>query len=220
MLDVAGVWTGATLDGATPLVPHLKEAAMANYVGQIKEIGGNIERTAGPDIRDRVMQGSEAITASAKPLRVALWVQGAMERLDALTPEEARQQIMMECGRSCARMNKGMIARAQKRRRRFKTEDEFLAAEQACPQAGTRLEREADRLYHFYTPHSYTRPMRCYCSLVRGLPDDRTVSTTYCQCSRGFEETYWSQVLGRPVAVDLEGSCVSGAQECTFVIHL
>jgi hypothetical protein len=193
---------------------------MPSCVAQIQEIGGNIERVAGTDVRDKVMAGSESITASAKSPAMALWLQGAMARLDLATDEGTRQEIMLACGRTCAHMNDGLITRAKKRRRRFETEEEFLSAEQLHPPVGTRLRQDGSTLFQFYTPHSYTRPMRCYCGLLRGLPADQTVSLTYCYCSRGFVETYWQEVLGRPVAVDLVGSCISGAEECTFVIHL
>jgi predicted hydrocarbon binding protein len=62
--------------------------------------------------------------------------------------------------------------------------------------------------------------MRCYCSLFRQLPTEDKVSTTYCNCSRGFVEKYWEAVLQKPVEVDLLKSAISGADECTFAIHL
>jgi hypothetical protein len=162
-----------------------------NAVFQIAEIGRHVKRFAG----EEVMEGSERITASSKPEEVAEWVRGVVERLDSL-----------------------MMARA--RRKKYKTVDEFLEAEQKNPPAGTRLTRKGNVLYQFYTPRSFTRPMRCYCSLLRGLPDGETISITYCQCSKGFVQKYWESILESPVEVELLESCVSGAQECKFMIHL
>jgi hypothetical protein len=193
---------------------------MSRVRGQIREIEGNVERFAGADVREQVMEGSEGITDSSKPAKVALWVKDAVERLDALVDEGTRNQIMMQCGYNCAMMNSGPIERAKARRRKHVTVDEFLEAEQRKPPAGTRLVREGDVLYQFYTPHSYTHPMRCYCSLLRGLPEGETASLTYCQCSRGFVQKYWEGVLERPVEVEILESSVSGAQECKFVIRL
>jgi len=61
--------------------------------------------------------------------------------------------------------------------------------------------------------------MRCYCSLFRGLPDNETVSSTYCYCSKGFVKRFWEDVLERPVQVDIVQSAISGASECKFVIR-
>lgn len=192
---------------------------MPKYVLQIREIGNNVERHAGKEVRDRVMQGSEEVKDSSSPQQVSRWVKAAMERLDQLADEETRCRAMMDCGRKCADVHK-TAEKAAARRARFATLDEFLEAEERHPQPGTRLVREGDVVYQFYAPHSYRRPVRCYCSLVNGLPEGETISPTYCQCSRGFAQRTWEAIVGRPVQVEILGSCVCGAQECKFAIHL
>lgn len=193
---------------------------MAQHVAQIQEIGQTVERLAGEEIAQQVMAGSEAIKASTKPPKVAAWVKGAMERLDTLTAEPVRAQIMIECGYNCAIANGGVIQRAQARRRKFATNEAFLEAEQQNPPAGTRLVLDGNTLYQYYMPRAFRHPMRCYCSLLRGLPDDQTTSLTYCYCSQGFVQKYWEGVLEQPVSVEIVESAVSGADECKFVIHL
>jgi hypothetical protein len=193
---------------------------MARPTFQIREIGENVEHLAGEEVRKKVMEGSEQISTSRNPEEIARWVRGAIEKLDTLVDEATRNQVMLNCGYNCALANRSPMERAKARRRKFETLDEFLEVEQRHPPAGTRLAREGDVLYQFYTPRSFTRPMRCYCSLLRGLPDGETASLTYCQCARGFVERYWEGILERPVEVELLGSCVSGAQECKFAVHL
>ncbi len=193
---------------------------MAGRLGAIDELAGNVERLAGKQVRDEVMQGSDQLKESSKPEKVAVWVQGAMQRLDTLVDEPTRSQIMGECGRNCARINSRPIKAAIARRAKFDTLDDFLAAEQSKPPPGTRLLREGNSLYQFYTPSAFSHPMRCYCSLLRGLPSGETTSLTYCQCSRAFVQKYWEAVVGRPVEVELLRSAVSGAAECSFKIRL
>lgn len=127
---------------------------------------------------------------------------------------------MERCGRNCADVNKKVIERAKARRQKFRNVDEFLGAEQKKPMTGTRLIREGNVLYQFYTPRAFTRPVRCYCGLLRGLPDEETISKTYCYCSQGFVKKFWEKVLDRSVKVVLMQSAVSGAKECEFAIHL
>jgi len=164
------------------------------------------------------MKGSEEITEKTDKRKTAEWVKGAMERLDSLVDEKTRIQIMQNCGYNCADLNKRIIERAKVRRRKYKTIDEFLKAEQRKPITGTRLVREGNLLYQFYTPRAFTKPMRCYCSLLRALPEEVTVSPTYCHCSEGFVKKFWENVLERPVKVELIQSAVSGATECKFAI--
>ena len=182
-----------------------------------------VEHFAGKTIATKVMEGSEQITEKTDKRKIAEWVKGAMERLDALVDERTRVQIMKNCGYNCAEVNRRVIERAVARRKKYKSVDEFLEAEQRKPMKGTRLAREGNILYQFYTPQEYTRPkglIRCYCDLVSGLPAEDKISITYCNCSKGFVEKFWESVLERPVEVDLIQSAVSGAKECKFAIHL
>ena len=188
--------------------------------GMLAAMEGCLESIAGKTVAAKVMAGSEQITEKTDKKKTALWVKGAMERLDALVDDETKTRIMRNCGYNCAKKNSRVIERALARRKKYGSVDEFLAAEQQKPMKGTRLQREGAILYQFYTPQAFTRPMRCYCGLLRELPREETVSVTYCNCSRGFVEKYWEKVLGKPVEVDILQSAISGAKECKFAIHL
>ena len=189
-------------------------------IGMIKEIGGNVERFAGKTIRNKVMGGSEQISPSTSKIKIAKWVKEAIDKLDTLVDEKTRIKIMENCGYNCSIVNKGVMEKAKARRKKYKNIDEFLEAEQRNPMTGTRLIREGDVMYQFYTPQSYTRPMRCFCSLLRGLPADDRVSLIYCHCSKGFIKKFWEGVLEKPVKAELMQSVVSGAPECKFAIYL
>lgn len=187
-------------------------------LGMIEELAGQVEALAGKSIRDQVMAGSEAITAKTGGTEIAQWVKGAMDRLDALASDDARVQIMEGCGLNCSRRNSGVIDRARARRQKFASEEAFLAAELKKPATGTRLERDGNTLYQTYTPQAFSRPMRCYCGLVKELPAGETMSPTYCHCSKAFVRALWEAVLGPPVDVELLESAISGARECRFKI--
>jgi hypothetical protein len=179
-----------------------------------------LEEVAGKSVSAKVMQGSEQITENTDKTTTALWVKNAIERLDALTDEKTKIQVMQNCGYNCSRKNSKVIERAVARRKRFASLNDFLVAEQKKPPTGTRFTREGNIVYQTYTPQTFTRPMRCYCSLFRQLPTKETVSFTYCNCSRGFVEKYWEAILQKPVKVELLQSAISGAKECTFSIRI
>ncbi len=188
--------------------------------GALVVLERNIEVLAGKSIAKKGMEGSEEITEKTDKRKTAEWVKNAVGRLDALVNEDAKIRIMENCGYNCAKVNKKVIQRAKARRSKFRSVDEFLATEQKKPMSGTRLVREGSTLIQFYTPQAFTRPMRCYCSLFRGLPANETVSSTYCHCSKGFVKKFWENVLGIPVRVELMQSAVSGASECKFTIYI
>ncbi len=178
-----------------------------------------IEQAAGKIAAAKIMAGSEELTEKTDKKKIALWVKGAMERLDAVVDEKSRVKAMQDCGYNCAEKNKRVIEAAVSRRKRFATVEEFLTAELKKPMKGTKLSVESDVLYQTYTPKAFTHPMRCYCGLLRALPLNESISRTYCICSKGFVEKFWETVLQKPVKVDLLQSAVSGASECKFAIQ-
>lgn len=189
---------------------------MGKKHGMLVALGKIIEQAAGEEVAKKVMEGSESILEKTDAKKKASWMKGAIEKLDKLLDEATRFRIMENCGYNCARINKRAIKEAVTRRKKFKTADEFIEAEQKNPTKGTRLSREGNVLYQYYTPQSYG--VRCYCEMVAAA--EGKVSPTYCHCSKGFVKTLWEAVLERPVDVEFIQSVISGANECKFAIHI
>jgi len=188
---------------------------MANSIkGMIEELGRNIEALAGSKVKDKVMEGSEAMGGRAQGRQTALWVKAAMDRLDKLADKKTRAAIMEKCGVNCAKFNSGVVKDVLGRRKKYSTLEAFLEAEVKNPVEGTKLERRGSTLILFYLPRTYARPMRCYCVLVNDLPEDEEISPTYCQCSRAFVRTWW------PVKVDILETALTGSDQCRFRITM
>ena len=191
----------------------------AKTAGEIREIGGRIEQFAGLKVCNEVMTGSEKAAVSGAE-KTALWVKEMIDRLESKAPPELCRQVMSACGYNCIALNRRPAEAAKARRAKYPSEEAFLSAEVAKPPKGVRLEKQGNVLTQYYTPHAFGKGMRCYCSLMRGLPEGLTVSRTYCLCSRGFVEKYWEGILGRKVKVELGPTAISGADECKFLINL
>lgn len=188
-------------------------------LGMVEEIAKNISLLAGEDVRKKFMVGSDTIEKASSE-DVALWVKGAINRLDSLVKPETRNEIMVRCGHDCAQAHKSTIENARKKRQKYKSLDDFLAAEEKTAGKASRIERKGNMVYHYFTPGSFGQGVRCFCGLLKGLPNDQTVSRTYCQCSRGFVEEIWQAYLGKKPKVEVIESVVSGAKECKFAVHL
>jgi len=184
----------------------------------IKQLEICVNRVSGKETCKKVMEGKDQLKTGSSKEKIAIFVKNVMEKLDKYVNPDDRLKIMESCGRNCAIINKNVIERAKKRRNNHKTIDEFLEAEQKKPMPGTRLERKDNNLFQYYTPKVFTRPMRCYCSLLRGLPESEKISKTYCHCSKAFVKKFWEEVLEKPVKVELLQSVVTGDSECKFSI--
>lgn len=186
----------------------------------VKGLNSVVRCHAGNKIGDEIMEGSELLSPSSQCHEFSEWVKGAMIRLDELVDENTRDHIMRDCGRLCSLEYKEIIQSAKERYQKSANLDEFLANEVENRFPGMSLERDGNVLYQVYDPGSFENPQRCYCTILRGLPPDETISVTYCHCSSGFIKSYWEQVLRMEVRVDILESVVSGGRKCRFAIHL
>jgi predicted hydrocarbon binding protein len=191
---------------------------MPAVLDMIEQFAGEVEAVAGEETRREVMAGVETLKTSRRE-EISLWMRGAVDRLDARAGADAAT-VMDRCGVNCAQVNHGMTDRAKGRRAKFATEETFLEAESKKPQAGTRVELGDGFLYQVYAPATFGRPMRCFCALINALPADIQMSPTYCLCSRAFVRTYWTEVLGRPVDVEVVETALTGSTECRFKVSL
>jgi predicted transcriptional regulator YdeE len=187
--------------------------------GPMEELSGRIEQYAGAEVKKKVMKGKDEIIAARDPVKGALWMKEAIDRLDASTTPEKCKQIMTACGRSCNTVNHKDTEEARELRLLCASEEDFLAMTEP-PGNGVRYEKDGDILIQYYTPGKYRKGLRCYCSLINGLPDGVNASPTYCQCAQAFTEKHWEYVLGRPVKVELGKTAITWSDECKFIIHL
>ena len=186
----------------------------------VTEFGVNVRRYAGNKVEEEVMEGSERLTPSSASEEFAQWAKMAVDRLDDLVDEPTRNRIMQHCGRNCSQEYQEVIQFAKDRFQQSRDLNDFLESESRTEFPGTKLWREGDVIYQVYDPASFVEPTRCYCCLLRSLPSEERISTTYCHCSEGFVKSYWEEVLGRPVKVEVLESVVSGGKECRFAIRL
>lgn len=193
---------------------------MANKLGQVDVLGMNVERLAGHEAMERVMEGRGELKPSVGDEELAVWVKGAVGRMDALLPEETRCSVMEACGKNCSEVNKRAIDAGLAKRKKAETEEAFIDAEVKAAKASSRLERGDGVLYQVYTPRGFGKKLRCFCALTRGLPEGETMSPTYCKCGEAFARTYWQSVLGRHVEVKLLESGLTGSDVCRFEIRL
>ena len=115
-------------------------------------------------------------------------------------------KILEQCGRQCQSQN--FVKKARSIYKRSKNIDEFL---NEFGKVYKNLHKERDNVYIIYP--------KCYCSFVNKIPPEK-LSSTYCNCSRGWVKELFEGALGRPVEVDMEKSIVNGDDQCKFRILL
>ncbi len=179
----------------------------------------NLRRELGEEIARQVLAGSEKFNENTSQVKVALWMNGALARLDALVDSSRLAAFFQDCGARCAETNRKGALAARKRRQAAPSIDAFIDAEviAASSTPFSRMQREGDALAIFYTP--YAHQMRCFCPLMRRLPAGQNASAAYCQCSRAFTQRFWEIILEQPVRVEITQSTLMGDPECKFLVR-
>ena len=148
-------------------------------LGEFEVIERYFERFVGKEIRERITEGIEDLSEMSDEER-AVWVKGVIEKLESLLNEETATRVMVHCGYECANVNRAAIEEAVAKRQDYVSNDEYIEAEIKNPSRGTRLIREGNILHQYYTPHTFSEGLRCYCGRISSLPVQETIPLTYC----------------------------------------
>jgi effector-binding domain-containing protein len=212
------------------LLPNNPEASLTeiqvSFVHWEKRLTESLSRALTEEASRQILQGIQLLAwESARQERVE-WVQGALERLDALTTEKQRFEILSRCAHV---FSPKRIERLRAIYEQNQDVDEVLAAMHEDPdwyedptRAGsiihvTKVPRDAQR-YEKAANEVEKRTHYCHCALVRNNP--REIPPTFCLCGAGWYRQIWEGVLGEPVQVEILSSLTRGDDTCQFAIHL
>lgn len=184
----------------------------------IKNLEHNLISLVGSDIAVQILEGENFLKPNTNKVKIAQWVKGMLANLDKSVSESKRNEFMQLCGENCAKHNPRAVEGLKKKRQKYNSLEDFLISEEQNPQKGTKLRREGDSIIQIYTPKEFSHPMRCFCGLVNGLPENEILSKTYCQCSKALVQKVWENVIEKPVHVEVLETALTGSSECKFKI--
>jgi hypothetical protein len=198
------------------------------------QLADGLERVMGPGGR-RVLGGLACPGALGTPEEWAAWAEEALSRLDGAVPDPARRR---EVVKGCAhRFPDWRIEHMAARLRELGSLDALLV-EMRLDQSVEGQSwyespvRVGDIIYVTKDPadqegwkaasdEAARRAAYCHCPLVAHARQAGIVlSATHCFCGSGWYDQLWEGILGRPVAVEVLQSILSGDDCCTFAIHL
>jgi hypothetical protein len=134
------------------------------------------------------------------------WLACLISGLEEHVDEEHRVKVLEQCGRQC--QSQSLVTKAKSIYKKSKNKQEFL---ENFAKVYKQLHFEGENVYIVYP--------RCFCSFVNKISQGE-LSSTWCNCSRGWVKELFEGALGRPVEVALEKSIVKGDEECRFKIHI
>jgi predicted hydrocarbon binding protein len=132
------------------------------------------------------------------------WITTFMKNLDAHCDEETRTQLMLSCGRECARHVSIKLAEASK------GDVNKLISKLAKIIGNENCYRENDSVHLTYN--------KCLCKMVNKGPEK--LPDTYCICSKGWLLEMFETAAQKPVKVEILQTIKRGHPSCKFIVKL
>jgi hypothetical protein len=189
----------------------------------------------GDGARETLMQGIEAITPDSSFGEYIAWIQGAIERLDALTSsEEQKCQVVSHCAHVFPQKRIDHL-------RMIYEQGDFDAILHEMYRDDFWYEKPVRRgnviimRKNPFDPEGYAsaptpaerNKAYCHCPFVRPyLSEDFTqqktsaLSPTFCYCGAGWYRRLWEGILGQPVIIEHVETLLKGNDQCTLTITL
>ena len=188
------------------------------------------EKVLGAEARQTLMQGIESITPASSFDDYTAWIQGAIERLDALTDDnEKKCQVVSHCAHVFPQERIEHLREIYQRG----AFDDVLHEMYNDDAWYEKPVRRGNVLYMRkipYNPEGYKnaatpaerRKAYCHCAFVHPYLDEipSKLSPTFCFCGAGWYTRLWEGILGQPVKIEHVETLLRGNDQCTLTITL
>lgn len=188
------------------------------------------EKVLGVAARQHLMQGHESITPNSSFDQYVAWIQGAIERLDALTDDnEQKCQVVSHCAHVFPQERIDHL-RAIYERGVF---DDVLREMVTDDFWYEKPVRRGNAIYmrkNPFDPEGYAnaatpakrRKAYCHCPFVHPYLDTlpAQLSPTFCFCGAGWYRRLWEGIVGQPIKIEHVETLLKGHDQCTMTITL
>ena len=188
------------------------------------------QKTLGAQDRQWLTQGIESITPASSFEEYRTWIQGAIQRLDALTgDEEQKCQMVSQCAHVFPQERIDHLRAIYE----HGGVDHVLVEMYHDPFWYERPVRRGNVLYmrkNPFDPEGYQkaatpaerRKAYCHCPLVHPYLDEipAQLSPTFCYCGAGWYRRLWEGILSQPVKIEHVETLLRGSHQCTLSISL
>ena len=188
------------------------------------------ERVLGAEARQKLMQGIESITSESSFAEYTAWIQGAIERLNALTDDEETKCLVVSHCAHVFPQERIEHLRLIYQRGQF---DDILREMYTDDFWYEKPVRRGNVLYmrkNPFNPEGYEnaatpaerRRAYCHCPFVHPYLDEipAKLSPTFCYCGAGWYRRLWEGILGQPVKIEHVETLLRGNDQCTLTITL
>ncbi len=176
-------------------------------VPYLRKLAKNLDEFVGEDIRDKVLENCETITAKTNKIKRAEIMRDVMIRMDELVDKDTAIRIRENCACKPKEFLKTSIEIYEKN----PNIEEFIKELEKTHFAG-KLKFDNNIIYcNFGTG-------KCVCGMVKSAK--QLIPILWCECCKGHVRWLFEGTLKKPLNIEMISSVVSGADDCSFKIYL
>jgi effector-binding domain-containing protein len=200
-----------------------------------KKLADGVARVLGTEALASVMEGSQNLGIETSLEERFDWVRGMLARLDNLTDEFQKWDIISGCAHifPVGQIDKLTVVFNETKSRTgdpLRAVDAVIAFMEEDPgwiEAGLRDGYTIFTAKKPRDPKAYAeaqsdlerRQAYCFCPLVRDKMD-QGMPVDFCNCGSGWVRQQWEGATGKPVSIDIVKSVLRGDEKCEFAVHL
>jgi len=178
-----------------------------NLVPYLRKLAKNLDEVVGEDIRSKVLEDCETITAKTSKIKRAEMMNKVMTRMDGLIDKGTAIKIRENCACKPKDFLKTSIGLFEK----YPNIEDFINELQKTHFAGKfKIENNIIDC-NFGTG-------KCVCGMVKSTKE--SIPILWCECCKGHVKWLFEGTLKKPLYIEMISSVVSGSDDCRFKIYL
>jgi hypothetical protein len=179
----------------------------ANLVPYLRKLAKNLDEFVGEDIRSKVLEGCETLTAKTSKIKRAEMMKDVMTRMDALIDKD----ISIKIRENCACKPKAFLKTSIEIFEKYPNIEDFISELQKTHFAGKFKIEDNIIDCNFGTG-------KCVCGMVKSTKE--SIPILWCECCKGHVKWIFEGTLKRSLHIEMTSSVVSGSDDCRFKIYL
>lgn len=179
----------------------------SNLVPYLRKLAKSLDEFVGEDIRSKVLEGCETITAKTSKIKRAELMKEVMSRMDCLIDKNTAIKIRENCACKPKDFLKTSIGIFEK----YPNIEYFLTELQKTHFAGKfKIENNIIDC-NFGTG-------KCVCGMVKSTKEP--IPILWCECCKGHVRWLFETTMKKTLNIEMISSVVSGSDDCRFKIYL
>lgn len=178
-----------------------------NLIPYLRKLAKNLDEIVGEDVRRKVLEDCEKISAKTNKIKRAEMMKVVMMRMDKLIDKNTAIKIR----ENCACKPKNFLKSSIEIYGKYPKIEEFINELEKTHFAG-KLKIEDNIIYCNFSSG------KCVCGMVKSAKEN--IPILWCECCKGHVKWLFEGTFKKLLNIEMLSSVISGSDDCRFKIYL